>query len=47
MKVNNLYRLQFRVNKRFFSLLNKYEKIVNIVLISLSIYTIYFIYMYA
>nr|DAK29993.1 MAG TPA: hypothetical protein [Caudoviricetes sp.] len=47
MKVNNLYRLQLRVNKRFFSLLNKYEKIVNIVLISLSIYTIYFIYMYA
>ena len=43
MKVNNLYRLQLRVNKRFFSLLNKYEKIVNIVLISLSIYTIYFI----
>nr|DAX99103.1 MAG TPA: hypothetical protein [Caudoviricetes sp.] len=47
MKVNNLYRLQLRVNKRFFSLLNKYEKIVNIVLISLSIYTIYFVYMYA
>ena len=47
MKVNNLYLLQLRVNKRFFSLLNKYEKIVNIVLISLSIYTIYFIYMYA
>ena len=47
MKVNNLYRLQLRVNKRFFSLLNKYEKIVNIVLISLSIYTIYFIYIYA
>ena len=47
MKVNNLYRSQLRVNKRFFSLLNKYEKIVNIVLISLSIYTIYFIYMYA
>ena len=47
MKVNNLYRLQLRVNKRFFSLLNKYEKIVNIVLISLSIYTIYLIYMYA
>lgn len=47
MKVNHLYRLQLRVNKRFFSLLNKYEKIVNIVLISLSIYTIYFIYMYA
>ena len=47
MKVNNLYRLQLRVNKRFFSLLNKYEKIINIVLISLSIYTIYFVYMYA
>jgi len=47
MKVNNLYRSQMRMNKRFFSLLNKYEKIVNIVLISLSIYTIYFIYMYA
>nr|DAP51737.1 MAG TPA: hypothetical protein [Caudoviricetes sp.] len=47
MKVNNLYRFQLRVNKRFFSLLNKYEKIVNIVLISLSIYTIYFVYMYA
>lgn len=47
MKVNNLYRSQMRMNKRFFSLLNKYEKIVNIVLISLSIYTIYIIYMYA
>nr|DAO01572.1 MAG TPA: hypothetical protein [Caudoviricetes sp.] len=47
MKVNNLYRSQLRMNKRFFSLLNKYEKFVNISLILLSIYAIYYVYMYA
>ena len=47
MKVNNLYLSQLRMNKRFFSLLNKYEKIVNVALILLSIYTIYYVYMYA
>lgn len=47
MKVNNLYRLQLRANKRFFSLLNKYEKIVNIFFTLLSIYVIYYVYMYA
>ena len=47
MKVNNLYCLQLRVNKRFFSLLNKYDKIVNIFFTLLSIYTIYYVYMYA
>ena len=47
MKVNNLYLSQLRMNKRFFSLLNKYEKIVNIFLALLSIYTIYYVYMYA
>lgn len=47
MKVNNLYLSELRMNKRFFSLLNKYEKIVNIFLTLLSIYVIYYVYMYA
>lgn len=47
MKVNNLYRSELRINRRFFSLLNKYERIAEIVLILLSIYAIYYVYMYA
>ena len=47
MKVNNFYLSELRINKRVFSLLHKYEKIVNIALISLSIYVIYYVYMYA
>jgi len=47
MKVNSFYISQLRMNKRFFSLLNKYEKVVNIFLTLLSIYTIYYVYMYA
>ena len=47
MKVNNLYLSQLRMNKRFVFLINKYEKIVNTTLILLTIYTIYYVYMYA
>ena len=47
MKVNNFYLSELRFNKRVFSLLNKYEKIVNIALMLLSIYAIYYVYMYA
>jgi len=47
MKVNNLYRSELRINRRFFSLLLKYEKIVNIALMLLILYAIYYVYMYA
>ena len=47
MKINNLYLSQLRMNKRIISLINKYEKIVNTTFILLTIYTIYYVYMYA
>ena len=47
MKVNNLYRSELRLNRRFSTLLNKYEKSLNIALILLSIYAVYYVYMYA
>lgn len=45
MKINKIYLLELRLNKRASVLLQRYEKIVHFVLILLTVYTIYHVYM--
>ena len=47
MKVNSFYSQELRTNKRVVAYLSKKEKLVNLFLIGISLYVVYYIFMYA
>ena len=47
MKINKFYSFELRINKRVSILLQKHEKVVHFAFILLTVYTIYYVYMYA
>lgn len=47
MKVNSYYSIELRISKRVAAYLSKKEKLVNLFLMCVSLYIVYFIFMYA